>query len=624
MEMKRILTIEAVKKVGEEVRLAGWVDTVRDHGKITFIDLRDRAGIVQCVVSELKEKLTDESVVEVVGMVKERPKGSENKEISTGGIELEVKNLKVLNLAGELPLPVKGDGYDIGEETRLRYRYLDLRRERMGGNIKLRSKYVRALREYFLDNDFVEIETPMLTKSTKEGARDFIVPSRLNKGSFYALPQSPQQYKQLLMTSGFERYFQVARCIRDEDLRADRGFEHTQFDIEMSFVRSEDVMEIVEKAVINSVKAVGGKLKDDKFPVIEYEEAMKKYGSEKFDLRTEEEKKDNVLAFAWVVKFPFFKKVDKEDQYETEDSKSEWVFTHNPFSMPVEEHIPWLLEGKNIGKILTTQYDLVCNGLEVGGGSIRAHRSDILRATYKVMGYSDDEIQESVGHMLEAFDLGTPPHGGIALGIDRHVMILADEVSMKETVAFPMTGTGKTSIMNAPGPVDLSQLAELGIKVMVDSKNIIFDKLQKLFDYSGKKYKVLEHKSVKTSEEAAKVRGTPLGKGVKAMVLKDKSGKFVMVCVPADKKIDFDKVEKEVGKKLNFAEAREVEAELGVKVGAVPPVGRLFSMDTFYDLSIKDKGMVVFNAGRRDRSITIEAKDLIEVATTEKVGDFVK
>lgn len=422
------------------------------------------------------------------------------------------------------------------------------------------------------------------------------------------------------MTAGFEKYFQVARCIRDEDIRADRGFEHTQFDIEMSFVKADDVMSFVEEAVKYAVKEVGGKLKDEKFPVIEYQDAIKKYGADKFDLRTEQEKKDNVLAFAWVVKFPFFKKVNKKDDIETADTKTEWVFTHNPFSMPIEEHIPWLLEGKNIGEILTTQYDLVCNGLEAGGGSIRAHRSDILKATYKVMGYSEEEVQESVGHMLEAFDLGTPPHGGIALGIDRHVMLIAGETSLKEAIAFPMTGTGKTSVMDAPGPVDSSQLSDLGIKVVVDAKNIVFEKLQKLFDYSDKKYKVLEHKPVLTSEEAAKVRGIPLERGVKAMVLKDKAGKLVMVCVPADKKIDFKKVEAELDRKVSFADSAEVETELGLKVGSVPPMGKLFQIETYFDKSIK--GQIVFSAGRRDRSITMDVKDLIAVAEPREIGEY--
>jgi aspartyl-tRNA synthetase len=612
--MERTLTTKVPKLVGKEITLMGWVDTVRDHGKITFVDLRDRKGIVQCVISDLKEKLNDEDVVSITGVVKERPGGSENKDIETGGIEIEVKSYEILNKTQELPIPVKGDGYDISEEARLRYRYVDLRRKRLNQNMRLRADYVTALREYFNEQDFVEIETPSLSKATMEGARDFIVPSRLNAGKFYALPQSPQQYKQLLMTAGFERYYQTARCFRDEDLRADRGFEHTQFDVEMSFVEPQDVMAMVEGAVKYAVKKVGGKLKDDNFPVFTYEEAMDKFGDDKFDLRTDKEKEDGVLAFAWVTKFPFFKRTAKGESGEKESSKSEWVFTHNPFSMPIKEHIPWLLEGKNIDKIVTTQYDLVCNGYESGGGSIRAHRADILRATYKVMGYGDKEIMESVGHMLEAFDCGTPPHGGIALGIDRHVMILTDDSAIKETQAFPMTGTGKTSVMDAPSKVASETLSELGIKVMVDQKSEVFDNLVKLLEYSGAKFKVLEHKAAKTSEESAKIRGTKLEDAVKAMVLKDKEGNTAMVCLPADQKIDFKKVEEVTGKKMKFADPKEVEVELGLKVGAVPPVSKLFGMPSYFDKAIANKNKVVFNAGRRDRSVVIQAGDLLKVA----------
>jgi aspartyl-tRNA synthetase len=309
------------------------------------------------------------------------------------------------------------------------------------------------------------VETPMLTKATKEGARDFIVPSRHNPGKFYALPQSPQQYKQLLMVAGVERYFQFARCIRDEDLRADRGYEHTQLDMEMSFVTMEDVMQIVEEIVSRSMTEVGGKLKDKKFPVINYHEAIKKYHDDKFDLRTEKEKQAGVLAFAWVVGFPFFKRVDADDEAEKADSKSGWTFTHNPFSMPKAEHLAWHLQGKNIDKIETLQYDLVCNGYEVGGGSIRAHKSEILKATYRIMGYSDQEIEDGIGHMLKAFELGAPPHGGIALGLDRLIMVLAGEESLKEAIAFPMTSSGKTAVMDAPGEVDDELLKELSIKL---------------------------------------------------------------------------------------------------------------------------------------------------------------
>lgn len=461
----RTLVKNTLEHVDEQVLLQGWVETKRDHGKLTFIDLRDRTGIVQCVGFGKMGELTVESVVEIVGTVKKRPDRMVNPHIPTGTVEISVDDYKVLNKAEELPIQIDTAGHEIGEEVRLRYRYLDLRRNRMQKIMRLRSDYTNAIRSELLKKEFVEIETPMLTKSTMEGSRDFLVPSRFQPGKFYALPQSPQQYKQLLMTAGFERYFQFPRCIRDEDLRADRGFEHTQVDIEMSFVTREEVMQTVENVVKEAVKAVGGKLKDDTFPVIDYKDAVAKYGADKFDLRTEEEKKNNVLAFAWVINFPFFKKVDKKDAAEVRDGKSGWTFTHNPFSMPIPEHVEWLKEGKNIEQITTTQYDLICNGLEVGGGSIRAHQSDVLGATYKIMGYNDKEIAQSVGHMLEAFSFGTPPHGGIALGLDRHVMILAGETSMKETVAFPMTSTGRTAVMDAPAEVSPEQLEELGIKI---------------------------------------------------------------------------------------------------------------------------------------------------------------
>jgi aspartyl-tRNA synthetase len=335
----------------------------------------------------------------------------------------------------------------------------------MANTLSLRSKYIHALREGLMKREFTEVETPILTKATKEGARDFIVPSRLQPGKFYALPQSPQQYKQLLMVAGIERYFQFARCIRDEDLRADRGFEHTQLDLEMSYVDQNDVMSTVEELVKEAVIKVGGKLQNNKFPIIDYDEAIKKYGADKFDLRNEQEKKEGVLAFAWVVNFPFFKKVDKGDRAEIADGKSGWTFTHNPFSMPLPEHLEWHMKGENIEKIRTTQYDLVCNGYEAGGGSIRAHKPEILEATYKIMGYSKEETKASVGHMIEAFSYGAPPHGGIALGIDRHVMVLKNEKSLKEAIAFPMSSSGRTAVMDAPSEIEESQLKELGIKI---------------------------------------------------------------------------------------------------------------------------------------------------------------
>ena len=462
----RTLIKETINKLGETVLLKGWVNTRRDHGKIVFIDLRDRSGIVQCVGYQMLGDLTTESVVEIVGKVKARPEKMINLELTTGTIEIEIESYKILNKCGELPIPIDTDGHEINEESRLRYRYLDLRRPRMNKILRMRSKFIQSLRSSLFDEDFVEVETPLLTKSTKEGARDFIVPSRFQPGKFYALPQSPQQYKQLLMTAGVERYFQVAKCIRDEDLRADRGFEFTQLDVEMSFVNQADVMRLIEDVAKKAVKSVGGKLKDENFPIINYDEAIARYGADKFDLRNEEEKKQNFLAFAWVVNFPFFKKIDQADAAEVADGKSGWTFTHNPFSRPIDEHIEWHLKGENIDKIITAQYALVCNGFEAGGGSIRAHEPETLQSTMRIMGYSDELIKESIGHMIEAFKTGTPPHGGIALGLDRLVMLLAGEDSLKEAIAFPMTSTGRTAVMDSPSDVEPSVLKTLHLRVM--------------------------------------------------------------------------------------------------------------------------------------------------------------
>ena len=464
--MKQLSIIDTLHKVGETVELYGWVETKRDHKKIVFIDLRDRTGIIQAIGNESLKELSPEDVILLKGLVKARPEKLVNPNIPPGTIELEVTGFEILNTAQTLPLPIDSDGTEIDEEIRLKYRYLDLRRKRMAETMKLRSDYVYELRQELRKHTFTEIETPILTKSTKEGSRDFLVPSRLQPSKFYALPQSPQQYKQLLMVAGIERYFQFARCIRDEDLRADRGFEHTQLDMEMSFVNRDDVMNTVESIIKNAMKAVGGKLQKEQFPVISYADAMKKYGADKFDMRSEKEKEEGILAFAWVINFPFFKKVDKADKAEVLDGKSGWTFTHNPFSMPLPEHLEWHMKGEHVEDIMTTQYDLVCNGYELGGGSIRAHKAEILEATYKIMGYSKEETQASIGHMLEAFSFGAPPHGGIGLGLDRQVMLLANQVSLKEAIAFPMTSTGKTAVMDAPSSVDPIQLKELGIKTL--------------------------------------------------------------------------------------------------------------------------------------------------------------
>ncbi len=470
MMKNRIKIIETVNKVGEIVTLVGFVDSKRDHGKVTFIDLRDISGKIQIVGYKMLGEVRPESIIKVVGEVKARPEKQVNSEIATGTVELDVHEYEVLTMAGDLPILTEGDGLEMSEEVRLKYRYLDLRRERLARNLRLRSDFTRALREALYERDFTEVETPILSKATKEGARDFLVPSRLQPGNFYALPQSPQQYKQLLMVAGVERYFQVARCFRDEDLRSDRLLELTQLDLEMSYVSEpEEVMALTEAVVKEAVKKVGGAMVSEDFPVISYDEAMEKYGADRFDLRSEEEKAAGKLAFAWVVKFPFFKKVDKADAAEVADGKSGWTFTHNPFSAAmVEDQADWLA-GKNIDKLRAAQYDLVCNGYEVGGGAIRAHNKEMLLATYKIMGYSEAEVEESLGHMLEAFEIGAPPHGGIALGLDRLIMVLTGESSVKEVVAFPTSGSGKTAVMVAPEKLSTEKLEELKISVETEA-----------------------------------------------------------------------------------------------------------------------------------------------------------
>lgn len=459
--MERTLIKNIGNHKGESIVIRGWVDVARDQGKMAFFDFRDRTGKVQGVVFgkpevlEVAKVLRPEFVVAITGIVNERPEKMRKVDVLNGDIELEITNIEILNEADTPVFDVTQDTSNTDEEVRLKYRYLDLRTERMQRNIRIRSEFVRRCRNFLMDQDFVEIETPLLTESTPEGSRDFVVPSRHHPGKFYALPQSPQQYKQLLMNAGFERYVQIARAIRDEDLRADRGYEHTQIDVEMSFVERDDVMKTIEEMITTTVEAMGYTIKQKPFPVVTYKESMDKYGADKFDLRTAEDKENGVLAYAWVVDFPFFEKTDK----------GTWTFTHNPFSMPKAEHLDDLMAGENIENILTSQYDLVCNGYEAGGGSIRAHKPEILKAVYKVMGNTEEETEEKIGHIIEAFKYGTPPHGGIALGVERNVMNLTGEESLREVQAFPMTRKGQTSVMKAPKPLTIEQSLELGLTV---------------------------------------------------------------------------------------------------------------------------------------------------------------
>ncbi len=459
--MERTLSSETLEKVGQKVKLLGWAATIRDHGKITFVDLRDRKGIIQCVGQDFP-KITAESVIEVTGEVAKRPENLINKNIPTGEVEVKVEKVTVLTKSIELPIPIEGDGLEIEEPARLKYRYLDLRRPRMTRNLRVRSKLTSFIRNWLTERDFVEVETPILTKTTPEGARDFIVASRLQPGKFYALPQSPQQYKQLLMVAGLERYFQIARCFRDEDPRADRAYgEFTQLDLEMSFVSQEDILQLTEELFTSLVKEVfpEKKVSTSPWPRISHKEAKEKYGNDKPDLRKDKNDK-NELAFAWIVDFPLFTEQTKEDFFHGAGN-AKWAPSHHMFTAPHPDDTPLL--DKDPGQVRGLQHDLVLNGFEVGGGSVRIHDPEIQEKIFDLIGFTKEQ-KEEFAHMLTAFSYGVPPHGGIAPGIDRFLMVVLGEPSVREVVAFPMTAGGQTAVMDAPSEAAEKQLKELGIK----------------------------------------------------------------------------------------------------------------------------------------------------------------
>lgn len=461
-----------ISKLSEEkhktVTIYGWVHVRRDQGKMIFLDFRDTSGIVQGVIlpnsdaMETGKILREEFVVEVTGKVNERPERNRKLGILNGDIELEVLNINVLNESLVLPFPIDNDTREVNESIRLMYRYLDLRNERMHKNIVNRCGVQSFIRSFLERENFVEIETPLLSAPTPEGSRSYVVPSRIYKGSFYSLPQSPQQYKQLLMVGGFERYFQFARCLRDEDTRGDRQPEFTQLDMEMSFVTEEDVIQLNEKMLISLVEKQYPKkrIQNVPFPRMTYKEAMEKYGNDRPDIR--EDKTDpDLLAFLWIVDFPMFEKTGEDNV----DGTGEWTFTHNPFSKPRDGDFEKFMRKENIGEILTTQYDITLNGLEIGGGSIRNHTSSALRTTFEIMGYSDEKIENNFGHILKALEFGAPPHGGIAWGFDRLIMILEQEPNIREVIAFAKTGDGKDLMMNAPAEISEKQAIELGINL---------------------------------------------------------------------------------------------------------------------------------------------------------------
>jgi len=575
-----------IKNVGEKVTLAGWVNRRRDHGGLIFIDLRDREGLTQVVfdperakeIHDLAGDLRSEYVIKVIGDVSKRPEGTENADLATGEIEIVASELEILNTSKVPPFYINKE-VDVDEYLRLKYRYLDLRRPHMQRNIILRHKVIKFMRDFLVDRGFIEIETPILLKSTPEGARDYLVPSRLYPGHFYALPQSPQQLKQLLMVAGFEKYFQIARCFRDEDQRADRQPEFTQLDLEMSFVEEEDILSLMEEMFIQMLETLTPHFKINKpFPRLKYEEVMRRFGTDKPDirfgmeladfsdlfadtefgvfksvladgghikgvcapgcadytrkqqdelidfvrsygakglvtlamgetaddvksrvlkfltneqikqmserlnakagdlilvvadspkvvnnalsaLRTEMAKRLNMvdpneLNFAFIIDFPLFDRIEEEDR---------WDVMHHPFTAPKEEDIP--LMDTDLGKVRARHYDFVCNGCELSSGSIRIHQPEMQKKLFTLLGYTDDQIKERFGHLIEAFQYGAPPHGGIAPGIDRLVMLLCGEDTIREVIPFPKTQSATDPMTGSPSEVPAELLADLRLRV---------------------------------------------------------------------------------------------------------------------------------------------------------------
>lgn len=451
-------------KVGELVSISGWIHVRRDHGKLAFFEIRDSSAIVQAVyfrngeeLDIIVDKLRNEYVVEISGEVKARPEKMINPDHPTGTIELEIKNLRIISEADTPPFEITENKESISEDIRMRYRYLDLRNQKMQENIKLRHRLINEIRKYMDESGFVEIETPILTKSSPEGSRDYLVPSRLSEGMFYALPQAPQQFKQLLMIAGFEKYYQIARCFRDEDQRGDRQPEFTQFDMEMSFVTDTDIMEFNEELFKKVIKKIFPQKKlPAKFHIITYAEAMQKYGTDKPDLRTDKNDPDE-LAFCWVVDFPVFEKTPE----------GHITFAHNPFAKPRDEDLH-LLSSDNEEDLLRMRaycFDLVLNGVEISSGGLRIHDPKLQKAVFERFGLSADEVTERFGEFLEAFKYGVPPHGGMAPGIDRLVAELLNESSIREVIAFPKTGDARDVMFKSPSEVTADQLNELGISI---------------------------------------------------------------------------------------------------------------------------------------------------------------
>ena len=444
--------------IGQTVTLCGWLHRRRDHGGLTFFDLRDRSGLAQVVfhaktapdLHHQAKTLGPEFVLQITGTVRARPKGTENPKLPSGLVEVAATALTVLNTAQPPPFEID-DQTDVSEDIRMQWRYLDLRRPASQEKLILRHRIIHGMRQTLHELGFLEIETPVLTKSTPEGARDYLVPSRVNPGRFFALPQSPQLFKQLLMVAGLERYFQVARCFRDEDLRADRQPEFTQLDLEMSFITEEDIFSVIEQVIRRTFADALGIPLATPFPRLPYREAQARYHSDKPDLRTPEQP----WAFCWITEFPLF---------HWDEEAKRWDAEHHPFTAPHPEDIPAL--ASDPARIRSRAYDLVLNGTELGSGSIRIHDAALQRQIFTALKLSDETIQERFGFLLKAFAQGAPPHGGFALGLDRLVALATHAPSIREVIAFPKTQKAIDPVTDAPSPVTAAQLKELGNVVL--------------------------------------------------------------------------------------------------------------------------------------------------------------
>ncbi|MEK6934885.1 MAG: aspartate--tRNA ligase [Nanoarchaeota archaeon] len=443
------------KEAGKNVVLCGFTHSLRSHGKITFIDIRDRYGLTQVILNPKNIKKAPEikleDVLRIKGLVKERPKNTIKKELPTGEIELEAEEVEIL-AQGKIPPIEIDDRKEASENIRLKYRFLDLRRPKMQYYLQFRHKVISAAREYFDQNNFLEVETPMLVRPTPEGARDYVVPSRINPGKFYSLPQSPQLYKQILMISGCDRYYQVARCLRDEDLRQDRQPEHTQFDFEMSFVSSKDIMDFVEGLYKHIFKKVLN-VDLNTFPRLTHEEVIKKYKTDKPDLR--KDKNDTKeFAFCWITDFPLF-------AYNKDEKK--WEPEHHMFSSPKKEHIKYL--EKDPGKVKGDLFDVVLNGTELGSGSIRINNPELQEKVMKVIGMDKKEAREKFGFLLDAYEYSSPFHGGMGLGVDRLVALMLGFNDIREVIAFPKNKQAENPMDSSPSEISKEQLKELKIKL---------------------------------------------------------------------------------------------------------------------------------------------------------------